>query len=62
MLTSLQTPNRFDDPRGKPLNVPTSDWALKDIVISNSKYFQKINGQFFKKQVEDLIIQGLLEF
>jgi len=25
MLTSLQTPNRFDDPRGKPLNVPTSD-------------------------------------
>jgi len=25
MLVSLQTPNRFDDPRGKPLNVPTSD-------------------------------------
>jgi len=25
MLVSLQTPNRFDDPRGKPLNVPASD-------------------------------------
>ena len=25
MLVNLQTPNRFDDPRGKPLNVPTSD-------------------------------------
>jgi len=25
MLTSLQTPNRFDDPRGKPLNVPSSE-------------------------------------
>jgi len=25
MLVSLQTPNRFDDPRGKPLNVPTTD-------------------------------------
>ena len=25
MLVNLQTPNKFDDPKGKPLSVPNSD-------------------------------------
>ena len=25
MLVNLQAPNKFDDPRGKPLSVPISD-------------------------------------